>query len=180
VSAPVFTVVFGALTVHLVVGDLAAVRADALFNSATSALTVGGGVDRALRRAGGRAYVEGLEALREETGGCRVGDALLGAAGALLAEMVVHVVSPRWRGGSHGEAALLERALLRGLSLAKEAGARTVALPALGTGAFGVPHAESAAATRAALCACAGLDTAWVVLADAEALAAWREVFASA
>ena len=68
-------------------------------------------------------------------------------AGELAAKYVIHAVGPIWRGGNHDERALLAGCYLRALELAAEHGCRTVALPAISTGAFAYPleHAATVA-----------------------------------
>jgi O-acetyl-ADP-ribose deacetylase (regulator of RNase III) len=52
---------------------------------------------------------------------------------------VIHAVGPVWRGGNAGEADLLAGAYQRCLELAVEHKCRSIALPALSTGAYGYP-----------------------------------------
>jgi O-acetyl-ADP-ribose deacetylase (regulator of RNase III) len=55
------------------------------------------------------------------------------------ARYVIHAVGPRWAGGQRGEAELLQSAYRRSLELATQHQCRSVALPALSTGAYGYP-----------------------------------------
>jgi O-acetyl-ADP-ribose deacetylase (regulator of RNase III) len=68
---------------------------------------------------------------------------------------VIHAVGPIWFGGDSGERQLLASCHRRAIELADELGCRTVAFPAISTGAYAYP-AELAApvaveATRVAL-----------------------------
>jgi O-acetyl-ADP-ribose deacetylase (regulator of RNase III) len=51
----------------------------------------------------------------------------------------VHAVGPIWHGGGDQEETKLEKAVLNSLKKAEELQARSVALPAISSGIFGVP-----------------------------------------
>jgi O-acetyl-ADP-ribose deacetylase len=126
--------------ITFVVGDLTEQRVDAIVNAANEALLAGAGVCGAIRRAGGEEIFEECASL----GGCETGDAKATGAGRLPARYVIHAVGPVWRGGGHGEPALLASAYRRALEVAESLDCRTVAFPALSTGIYGYP-AELAA-----------------------------------
>src|SRR5205823_4142030 len=148
--------------IEFVVGDITAQHVDAIVNAANSRLAGGGGVDGAIHRAGGPAILEECRSL----GGCSPGDAKATRAGRLPARFVIHAVGPIWSGGDAGERELLASCH----ALASELGCRTIAFPAISTGAYAYP-AELAApvaveATREALDAHLGVVLARFVLAD--------------
>jgi O-acetyl-ADP-ribose deacetylase (regulator of RNase III) len=70
---------------------------------------------------------------------CPTGSAVITVAGNLPARWVIHAVGPIWFGGDEGEPALLGSAYRTALRLARVAGARSVTLPAIGTGVYGYP-----------------------------------------
>ena len=126
--------------ITFVVGDLTQQEVDAIVNAANEALTPGGGVCGAIRRAGGDAIFEECSRL----GGCATGDAKATGGGRLPARYVIHAVGQVWSGGEGGEPELLASAYRRSLEVAAELECRTVAFPALSTGIYGYP-AELAA-----------------------------------
>ncbi|HMM94941.1 O-acetyl-ADP-ribose deacetylase [Phycicoccus sp.] len=136
--------------------DLTAQRVDAVVNAANSTLLGGGGVDGALHAAAGPALLEECRRLRRTTHpqGLAVGDAVATGAGGLPCRWVVHTVGPnRHRGQT--DPALLASCVTRSLAVARGLGARSVAFPAVGAGAYGWPADEAAevlvAAARADL-----------------------------
>ncbi len=110
---------------------------DAVVNAANSQLAGGGGVDGAIHRRGGPEIM--AETDRRYPAGCPTGSAVITSAGNLPAKYVIHAVGPVWRGGNAGEGELLAGAFRRSLELAVENACRSIALPALSTGAYGYP-----------------------------------------
>jgi len=123
--------------VELVQGDITAQRVDAIVNAANSRLAGGGGVDGAIHRAGGPEIM--AETRQKYPSGCETGNAVISSAGRLLAQYVIHAVGPVWRGGGKGEEALLASAHRKSLALAAQHDCRSLAFPALSTGAYGYP-----------------------------------------
>jgi len=62
----------------------------------------------------------------------------------LKAKYVIHTVGPIWRGGKHGEQKLLAEAYRNSLKLAVSKELKTIAFPAISTGAYGYPMEEAA------------------------------------
>jgi O-acetyl-ADP-ribose deacetylase (regulator of RNase III) len=125
-------------------GDITVFPAEAIVNAANSALAGGGGVDGAIHDAAGP---ELLAELRSRYRGCPTGSAVITGPGRLAGHgvrHVIHAVGPIWRGGGGGEADQLASAYRTAVGLAREAGDRTIAFPAISCGAYGYPLDEAA------------------------------------
>jgi O-acetyl-ADP-ribose deacetylase (regulator of RNase III) len=130
----------------LVEGDITTQDVDAIVNAANSTLLGGGGVDGAIHDAGGPSILAECEEIRRTTfpDGLPTGRAVATGGGDLPARWVIHTVGPIYAASADpaGELAACHTGSLR---VADELGARTVAFPAISTGAFGYPIEEAAA-----------------------------------
>ena len=141
----------------LLEGDLTTQDVDAIVNAANSTLLGGFGVDGAIHRAGGPSILAECEELRRTAFplGLPTGRAVATGGGDLPARWVIHTVGPIYR-TSDDPAGELASCHTEALRVADELGVRTVAFPAISTGAFGYPLEEAAAV---AVRAVRGADT---------------------
>jgi len=138
--------------IEIVKSDITGLRVDAIVNAANEALQLGSGVAGSIRTRGGPTIQEECDRI----GHCDTGEAVTTGAGNLPARWVIHAVGPVWRGGEFGEEMQLASAVLAALKRAEEAGARSVALPAISAGIYGFPLEKAAEISVAAARAFAG------------------------
>lgn len=121
--------------IKIELGDITEFEGDAIVNATNKDLIAGEGVDGAIHRAAG-------PELREETkkkGSCSVGEAFITGGYNLKAKHVVHTVGPIWVDGKDNEEKKLESCYINSLIEAKEKKIKTIAFPAISTGAYRFP-----------------------------------------
>lgn len=129
------------MLIEIEVGEITSAEVDAIVNSANCRLLGGGGVDGAIHRAAGPRLMEACRSLPARANGvrCAEGEAVVTPGFDLPCRIVVHTVGPVWQGGGFGEAETLARCHRSAIAAADARAARSIAFPAISTGAFGFP-----------------------------------------
>lgn len=124
----------------IVRNDITKMNTEAIVNTANHNPVVGNGCDVAIYNAAG--YDELLE-YREQNIGCvPEGEAFITPGFGLLAQYIIHAVSPLYTGGDNGEEEKLRSCYRRSFEIAKEYNIKSISFPLISTGSFGYPKEE--------------------------------------
>jgi O-acetyl-ADP-ribose deacetylase (regulator of RNase III) len=124
--------------IYITKGDITDMAVEAIVNPADTDLLMGSGVGAAIRRKGGERIQEECERLAP----IRLGAATVTTAGNLKALFVIHAAA--MRPGEKATAESIRLATRQILFRAEEKTLKSLALPAIGTGAAGFPAQECA------------------------------------
>jgi O-acetyl-ADP-ribose deacetylase (regulator of RNase III) len=134
--------------IELVLGNIVEQDVDAIVNAANTKLAGGGGVDGAIHRAAGPSLLEECQSLPADENGkrCPTGEVRVTDAGNLRARWVIHAVGPFYNEKYADKARQQLRDVYRcALEAASSKGCRSVAFPAISTGAYRFPIPDAAA-----------------------------------
>uniref|UniRef100_G3Q5C5 Macro domain-containing protein n=1 Tax=Gasterosteus aculeatus aculeatus TaxID=481459 RepID=G3Q5C5_GASAC len=133
----------GEVKVLVCQGDITKQEADVLVNAANEDLEHTGGVAAALSKAGGPEVQKECRALVKQWGKVPTGRVVSTTGGNLNCKSLLHAVGPV--GGKSGgrERILLEAVIQSALNSAESMGSRSIAIPCISSGVFGVPVALS-------------------------------------
>ncbi|MFA6376897.1 MAG: macro domain-containing protein [Candidatus Paceibacterota bacterium] len=138
------------MKISVVKGDIVKLKVGVIVNAASSDLLgpafarklwrAKGGVDGAIHEAAGLGLLEECKTL----GGCETGGAKITNGYELAAKYVIHTVGPIYGREGGRESQLLANCYVNCLKLAKGNNIRSIAFPAISTGAYGYPKDEAA------------------------------------
>lgn len=128
------------MEIKIIGGDITKLEVDAIVNATDERMSGGGGVDLAIHRAAGPELSEECKKL----GGCKTGEAKITKGYNLPAKYVIHTAGPVYGKENGNEARLLADCYGNCLKSAREKGIRTIAFPAISTGAYCYPKNEAA------------------------------------
>ena len=129
---------------ELIRGDITEARIDAIVNAANSQLSIGSGVDGAIRDVAGEAIEQALADILANQPIVQPGNAVITTGGELHAKHVIHAVGPIWIDGDHSEPNVLANCYKSSLQLAVDKEVQTIAFPSISTGNYGYPPEQAA------------------------------------
>lgn len=131
--------------VALELGDLTALEVDAFVFYAKQNLELGAGYGSAIQTRGGDSIKKELQAI----GSVAMGEAVVTGGGRLKAKHIIHACGPKFQ--EPDAERKLSDCMLAALRAADAKGAKTLALPPLGAGFYGIPLAVCSAVMLGAL-----------------------------
>uniref|UniRef100_A0A3B4WTB6 Poly [ADP-ribose] polymerase n=1 Tax=Seriola lalandi dorsalis TaxID=1841481 RepID=A0A3B4WTB6_SERLL len=120
-------------------GDITKQDADALVNAANEDLDHCGGVAAALSKAGGPEIQRESNALVKQIGKIPTGDVVVTTGGKLNCKTLLHAVGPAAGRAGGRERFLLEKTVQSALNMAEIMEFKSIAMPCISSGVFGVP-----------------------------------------
>lgn len=108
-------------------------------NAANANLAHGAGVAGAIVKKGGRGIQKESDAFIRRSGSLNDGEVAMTGPGKLSCKKIIHAVGPEWRIGEEKSKRLLKSACHESLVIASNNGFKSIALPAISSGIFGMP-----------------------------------------
>lgn len=122
--------------INIIKGDITELPVDAIVNAANVELMGGGGVDGAIRRAGGPRLSTDVQKYAP----LYVGHVAITDGYDLPASKVIWTVGPQWNDGASGEFLSLAETYKNCIRMAEKTGViRSIAFPAISAGVYGFP-----------------------------------------
>lgn len=123
------------MNIKIINGDITQLDVDVIVNAANQTLLGGGGVDGMIHYCAGPQLLEECKLL----GGCEKGEAKITKGYDLPAKYIIHTVGPVYGYEDGSEEDLLANCYRNSLILAKKNELKSIAFPAISTGAFKFP-----------------------------------------
>ena len=147
----------GRSSITLRFGDIVESKAEVLVSSDDFLLSMGGGVSASLRRAGGAR----LAADASKMVPAEVGDVVVSSAGDLPARYIFHAITIGPGKQDIEPAAIVRHTSQRAMNLLSQLRCSSIAFPAIGAGAAGIPY-ETVATEMAGALVGAVIDSSYV------------------
>ena len=121
-------------------GDLTKENSDLIVNACNEHLDHAGGVSYAISKAGGHSVQRDSDDYVRKHGVLKTGDVAVTKAGFLHCKYIAHAVGPQWkRDGREGCLKLFRAVFMNVYKAAIKHGAKSMAMPAISSGIYGVP-----------------------------------------
>ncbi len=124
--------------IEIIKGDITKVEAEAVVNAANAQLAPGGGVAGAIHRAAGTELYKECKKLAP----IKPGECVITGAPNMSNKYIIHCLGPRY-GIDQPEDELLASCYRNALKLADQKDIKSIAFPAISTGAFGFPFKKA-------------------------------------
>jgi len=133
------------MNIRIITADISTLPVDAVVNAANRSLLGGGGVDGAIHRRAGKELLEECKTIRREQypEGLPVGKTIVTKGYNLAARYIIHVVGPVYNPAKYQDH-LLGYCFKNPLDEAEKRKLRSIAFPAISTGAFHYPKSKCA------------------------------------
>ena len=131
-------------------GDITKENADVIVNACNEFLDHAGGVSYAISKKGGPSIQKESDEYIKKYGALKAGDVAVTTSGLLHCKRIVHAVGPQWsKHGREGCLKLFQTLFMNIYKAAIKQKAKSVAMPAISSGLYGVPKDVCAQSTFA-------------------------------
>ncbi|KAK7108899.1 hypothetical protein V1264_016555 [Littorina saxatilis] len=137
------TLLYQGATLSTVEGDITQMKVDAIVNAANDRMDHNGGLAKDVITKGGQEIQLECRRLLTKRGNMSDGDVLISGPGRLPCKAIFHAVGPSYKDGTRGERDSLQLTVTNCLDLAVAKGYDSVAFPAISSGIFRYPPAQS-------------------------------------
>ena len=120
-------------------GDITDQHVDVIVNAANARLLHGAGVAGAIVRKGGRGIQNESDDFIRRHGVLNDGEVAMTGPGKLCCKKIIHAVGPEWRIGEQNSKRLLKMVCQEILITASNNGFKSIAVPAISSGIYGMP-----------------------------------------
>ena len=129
-------------------GNITQENSDIIVNACNKHLDHGGGVSFAISKAGGPSVQQESDQYVKQHGPLSTGDVVVAGSGFLKCKKILHAVGPQWKKHKKdGSITFLHKTFWQIYNIALSLKAKSVAIPAISSGIYGVPKEVCAQTT---------------------------------